>query len=205
MSEIVLDEFRSFLSMPMDLFGVSIVAVVISGLMGFIFRLSETRFRLEAEYRYEQRKHLRELVGKYQGRLLSYGDSFNHRMWNLYRNQGEGWLDKNGHLSSSDYYYLSFLYRFLCLCAIIREFEKESIVIDIRIGTRSDIHIANLVSALRWSLTDVDVFAGLGYEHATAKDHFFSDELRQVCDDFVPTKSGSDQANRLIGMDNIAI
>ncbi len=178
-----MNELQAFFSQPANLLGTTIVAAVVSAAVNFIFRLTETRHKLEAEYRYEQRKKLRDLVAEYQGRLLSHGNSLNYRMWNLYQNQSEGWLSVSGAPTKENYYFLSFVYRFLNFCSLLREFENAAIVIDSRIGTTVDLQISNLVSSLRWCLTDVALFEGLEYDHSAAHDHFYSDHLRQLCDD----------------------
>ena len=177
-----MEELQAFFAQPGNLLGTSIVAAIVSTAIGFVFRLTEFRHRLEAEYRYEQRKKLRDLVAKYQGRLLNAGNSLNYRMWNLYTNQEQGWLNVDGRPTRENYYYLSFAHRFLNFCALLREFENEALVIDSRIATSTDLKISNLVSALRWSLTDVELFNGLTYDPSSARDHFYSDELRLICD-----------------------
>lgn len=177
-----MDEIQAFFAQPANLLGSTIVAAIVSTAVAFLFRLTEMRHRLEAEYRYEQRKKLRHLVGKYQGRLLNAGNSLNYRLWNLYSNQEKGWLNVEGAATRNNYYYLSFVYRFLNFCTLLREFENEAIVIDSRIGTKTDLQISNLISALRWCLTDVDLFKGINYDLSSARDHFFSDELRLICD-----------------------
>jgi len=185
-----MDEIQTFFAQPANLLGSTIVAIVVSTAIGFLFRLTEFRHRLEAEYRYVQRKKLRELVGKYQGRLLNAGNSLNYRMWNLYTNQDKGWLNIGGTPKRENYYYLSFAHRFLNFCALLREFENEAIVIDSRIGTRTDLQISNLISALRWCLTDVDLFKGIAYDQSLARDHFYSDELRLICDKYRINENG---------------
>lgn len=183
-----MDELQAFFTQPTNLLGAMIIAAIVSTAVGFLFRLSEMRHKLETEYRYEQRKKLRDLVAKYQGRLLNAGNSWNYRMWNLYSNQDRGWLEVEGKPSRDNYYYLSFAHRFMNLCALLREFENEAIVIDSRIGTKTDLQISNLVSALRWCLTDVDLFKGIPYDQSSAYDHFYSDELRLICDKHRSTK-----------------
>lgn len=186
-----MDELQAFFSQPGNLLGSTIIATVVATAVGFLFRLTEMRHRLEAEYRYEQRKKLRDLVGKYQGRLLNAGNSLNYRMWNLYTNQAKGWLNVEGKPARDNYYYLSFAYRFLNFCALLREFENEAIVIDSRIGTRADIQISNLVSSLRWCLTDVELFKGMDYDPSSASNHFYSDELRLICDKHRSSEGGA--------------
>lgn len=177
-----MDELYTFFQQPANLLGTTIVAVVVSAAVNYLFRVREARHKLEAEYRYEQRKKFRGIVACYHGRLLSLANSMNYRMWNLYQNHDAGWLDVKGKLANENYYYFSFVFRFLNLFALLREFEREAILIDTRIAQNRDLEILNYVSALRWCMTDASLFDGMPYDVAKPRDHFFSDSLRQVCD-----------------------
>lgn len=41
------------------------------------------------------------------------------------------------------------------------------------------------VKAFHWVMTDVSLFKGLDYDVGTARDHFFSDQLRGLCEAFL--------------------
>jgi hypothetical protein len=58
----------------------------------------------------------------------------NHRMWNLYRNHEEGWLQAPGSYSALGYYLLSTVHRFVCVCGLCRRLESEAIYFDARIA-----------------------------------------------------------------------
>src|SRR5271157_5167706 len=96
------------------------------------------RNKLATEYEYEQRKNLRTLIAKYQGRMVETAEALNHRMWNLYRNESKGWLDAHGKYDGAQYYFKSWAYRFLNFLAMARLFEKEAIFIDSRIAEKTD-------------------------------------------------------------------
>lgn len=69
------------------------VAAVVSASTTYLLERFKTRDNLTAEYEHEQRKKLRELIGRYHGRFLQASVSLNHRLWNLYANCDKGWHD----------------------------------------------------------------------------------------------------------------
>jgi hypothetical protein len=140
------------------------------------------RNKLATEYEYEQRKHLRELVGRYQGRMLEAAESLNHRLWNLYTNQDKGWLNACGNYKDCGYYLPSFVYRFLNFYALARQFESEAIIIDSRIAEKKDLDFVKFAKALAWAICDVALFDKIDYDARLPTDHFFRDRLREICD-----------------------
>jgi hypothetical protein len=140
------------------------------------------RNRLATEYEYAQRKDLRELIGRYQGRMLEAAETLNNRLWNLYTNQEKGWLDAQGNYKDCGYYLPSFVYRFLNLYALARRFESEAILIDSRIADEKDLDFVKFVKAFAWAICDVALFDQIDYDTMFATDHFFRDRLREICD-----------------------
>jgi hypothetical protein len=140
------------------------------------------RNKLAIEYEYEQRKNLRELIGKYQGRMLEAAETLNHRLWNLYTNQDKGWLDAQADYRNGGYYHSSFVYRFLNFYALARRFESEAVLIDSRIAEKKDMDFLKFVKALAWAVCDVALFHNIEYDTMYSTDHFFRDRLREVCD-----------------------
>lgn len=138
--------------------------------------------KLAAEYEYEQRKNLRELIGRYQGRMLEAAETLSHRLWNLYENQDKGWLDANGSYEDCGYYLPSFVYRFLNFYAVVREFESEAILIDSRIADKKDLDFLKFSKAFAWAICDVALFENVDYDPKYSTDHFFRDRLREICD-----------------------
>ena len=141
------------------------------------------RSKLETEYEYAQRKNLRELIGKYQGRMLEAAETLNHRLWNLYENHSRGWLDAGGDYQNPGHYYLhSSVYRFLNFHSLARKFETEAILIDPRIAESADLDFVKFVKAFHWVISDVALFDKLNYDSENQSDHFFRDHLREICD-----------------------
>jgi hypothetical protein len=156
---------------------------VVSAGVSYLFKRRETRYKAEIAYEYEQRKKLRELIGRYHGRLLNAAVSMNHRVWNLYGNQDKGWLDVNGKYSDPDWYYFrSSVYRFLNVCAVVRQLEAEAVLLDVRVAKKEDFTFLNYAAAFHWVMTDVALTDGLPYDNFDQKDHFFSDRIREYCD-----------------------
>jgi hypothetical protein len=159
---------------------------LISSLFGtplkYWFEKRALRNRLAVEYEYEQRKNLRGLIVRHQGRMLESAVTLNHRMWNLYKNQDKGWLDVQGDYGGKSYYHSSFVYRFLNFYALAREFESEAIIIDSRIADKIDLDFVKFVKAFAWATCEVALFDNVVYNNQFATDHFFHDWLRKVCD-----------------------
>ncbi len=165
-----------------DLLWAALVSAVVSAAVSYFFRKREARHRLEVEYEYEQRKKLRDLIGRYHGRLLHAANSLNYRFWNLYTNSEAGWLDVAGRYNEAGYYFVSFVHRFLAVCTLTRQFESEAIYVDARIAQQGDFTFLNYLAALRWAITDVALFQGVSYDTSHQRDHFFADTFRQYCD-----------------------
>lgn len=134
-------------------------------------------YRLTKEYEFEQKKSLRTLIGRYHGRLVHAASEFSSRVQNLYLNEDKGWLSQNGQYQQSGYYFQSFVQRFLAVCALASSFEREAVVIDARIAEPQDGEFLRYCRAMLRVVTDGDLFAGLGYNYSTARDHVFSGTL----------------------------
>lgn len=183
-------QVAALMGTPNNLLWTAIVAAIVSAAVSYFFKKRETRHKLQTEYEYEQRKKLRELIGRYHGRLLNASNSLNYRFWNLYTNHEKGWLNVNGRYTANQYYFLSFVHRFLAVYSLIRQFEREAMFVDARIAEKTDFLFLRYMAALRWCITDVALFAGLTYDSFHQTDHFFSDHFRQYCDSCI-TESGS--------------
>jgi hypothetical protein len=173
------------LSIKTNLLWATLVSAVVSAAVSYYFRRREARHKLAVEYEYEQRKKLRDLIGRYHGRLLQACNSLNHRFWNLYANADAGWLD-SGDYRHPGYYLLSFAHRFLAVFSLIRQFENQAIYVDARIAERKDFIFLSYLEAIRWVMTDVALFDGIAYDRSHQRDHFFADSFRQYCDECAP-------------------
>lgn len=182
--------WQQFLNLDNSLQAVIISAVVglLAGVVGhwlaYLLGRFELRDKLRMEYEYSERKKLRELIGKYQGRILTAAELLNHRLWNLQENQAKGWLQVNGVYSNPDgnYFFTSTVYRTIHLFSLIRLFEKEAVFIDSRIAKDGELVFQNFTKALQWAMTDVELFAGLPYDVSQQRDHIFRDKLGLLCD-----------------------
>jgi hypothetical protein len=156
------------------------------------------RHQLRMQYEAEQRRELKELIGRYHGRLVEAADNWHHRMENLYDYEAEGRLDAGRRYKDADYYFATTVYRFLALCSLARRFEAEAFFIDARIADPVDLDFAKFARAFRWLMTDLElVYAeepkpnekakllevdGVPYNAQSGPDHFFTDRFRALCD-----------------------
>lgn len=170
------------LSTNTDLLWAALISAIVSAAVSYFLRKRELRHKLAAEYEYEQRKKLRDLIGRYHGRLIHAANILNQRLWNFYGHSHEGWLDAGGRYAHAGYYLRSFAYRFLSVHSLVRQFESEAIYVDQRIAKKADFRFLNYLTALGWVMTDVALFKGFPYDTNLQADHFFGDNLRIYCD-----------------------
>ena len=160
----------------------TLVALLAAPFRYWIDKLS-FRSTLRLQYEQEERKKLAEVIGRYIGRLLEAGESLNHRLWNLYSGEEQqAYLDIGGQYESRHYYLDSTVHRFLCLCVLIRQFEDETLFVDRRYAQKRDLLFVKHLKAMRWVLTDADLFRDIPYDSSHSRDHFFADQLRLICD-----------------------
>lgn len=172
-----------------------IQAAIISAIVGFLGGFLGTSFKhfldkkalrdkIQIEYEFAERKKLRELVGRYHGRLLECAERLNHRLWNLQQNESQGWLNVEGQFNDpeTNYYFTTTVYRTVSLFALIRLFEQEAIYIDAHIAKEGELLFAKFTRAFEWVLTDADLFKGIKYDPSRQTDHLFRDKLRLLCD-----------------------
>jgi len=126
----------------------AIIAAVVGLVAGFIgpavkhfWDRWSLRHRLRIEHEYSERKKLRELISKFHGWVLEAAESLNHRLWNLQKNQGQGWLKLNGHYEEvgERYYFRTTIYRMLEFLRRLKDFQDQAIYIDARIAERTDV------------------------------------------------------------------
>jgi hypothetical protein len=159
----------------------AIVSAIVSAVVSYILKRREIRFNLSAEYEYEQRKKLRNLIGNYHGRVLQAANRLSQRFWNLYRYVGKDWLNVNGDYSNAGYTFNTTAHRFLHVCTLAQQFEAEAIYIDARIAEENDFAFLNYLSAFMWCFTTASLFEGLEYDIENPRDHIYADVLRAGC------------------------
>ena len=163
---------------------VALLTTVLASPLRYLVDRLAVRHRLRTEYEFEQRKKLRELIGKYHGRLLHAAERLNHRFWNLYQNEAMGWMHVGGQYGDlrESYYFSTSVYRFLAVCTLANRFEAEAMFIDSRIAEKTDMDFVKYAKALSWAVCSTELFKGMGYDASFATDHVFADRLRMICD-----------------------
>ena len=71
------------------------------------------------------------------------------------------------------------------LSYLVRQFECEAVLIDARIAEKNDLYFVKFAKAFSWAVCDVALFEHLNYDVNYATDHFFRDQLREICDSCV--------------------
>jgi len=165
--------------------GTSIVILVIYSL---IFKpLWEKYFhvyKLEQEYRYEQRKKIKDILAKNKIQLINSCEQLIYRLWNLCSNYKEEWQ-----CESNNYYFTSFVYRFLAVCAWVKKTHNEMLFLDSTIATKKDMEFIKFLKLIPQILCDVTLFDGFNYDPNEQKDHFFSNNLDLYCQSIMTNNS----------------
>src|SRR5476649_2754630 len=105
---------------------VAILTLLLRALTKPIWERSFHKFKLDSDYKYDQRKKVREAISKYKVPLLNAAESLNHRLWNFSKNASEAWhIRKDEENISDKYYLLSFCYRFLLFFSLCRKVDLE--------------------------------------------------------------------------------
>lgn len=84
---------------------VAFLTAVATSPLTFLVQRALLRQKAKTDYEFEQRRELRSLIGRYHGRMLEAADSFQHRLFNLYVNVGEGWLNVKGDYRPEQFYF----------------------------------------------------------------------------------------------------
>jgi hypothetical protein len=139
--------------------------------------------KLDLAHQHEQRQELQALKSKFRGRLVEAADLFHVRMLNLYRNVDEGWLNMHNDYGAYSYYFHSSVLRFLSLLSLAMRFEREAVFIEADYAREHEVQFLWFCKGMRWASTDVHhLFRGVDeYDMNMAADHFFTDQLRDIC------------------------
>lgn len=181
----MLEVLKSLLSSQSSLLWVALVSAIVSAGVSYWFRKRELWYRLKTEYEHEQRKKIRDLLGAHYGRVLNAADRMNLRFFDLYQNATEGWLRPN--LNDGGSYFYTSVYRFMNVCSVIRQFERESLHVDDRIAEKLDFLFIRYLDALRLCVTDAGLFHGLPVASYYDTHHIYADPFRQDCDSCIDT------------------
>jgi hypothetical protein len=193
-----------------------IAALAAVGLVGGI----ETR-KLRSQHRQDERRRLQALIGRYHGPLLEAAIDFDRRMHQLYRSApadpkkygeaAEGltemeWFMDDGTNYNTDnwvygkfcdpdqYMFRSFVFRFLVLCSLARQFEAEAFYHDAQVARQKDFQFLKYAKAFLWAPTHGDMHE----DEIPGKDHFPNDEFRPILDMCYRTSNGADAQDRQV-------
>jgi hypothetical protein len=161
-----------------------LVAGTVSALVAAGAQLLNARYQvgsaLRRQYEYEERKKLRALIGRYQGRVLEAALDWRRRMGQIY--QGEYiQLDPPDDRRRDDeqYYFQSVVFRFLQLTGIARRFEAEAFYFDPHIACDEDFDLLRYAKAFLWVMVHPELSPDDGLP---GLDHFRSDSFRPLLD-----------------------
>lgn len=159
---------------------VTIATLLLRAIIKPVWERNFYTFKLESDYKYDQRKKVREAISKYKVPLLNSAESLNHRLWNFARNAPEAWHTlREGEQISEKYYLLSFCYRFLVFFSLCQKIDQELTYLDSTVSTKKDLDFLKYLKLFPQIFCNTEIFKGTGYNQSVATDHFFSDEFRE--------------------------
>ncbi len=118
-------------------------------------------FKLESDYKAEQRRKIKDVLSKHKVHLLKSCESLNHRLWNFLNNHPKNWHDVNGDFSNVDKYYIqSFVYRILSVIAWVQIIEKDLIFLDTTISKKEDLMLIKYFRLIEQTFCDLKLYEG---------------------------------------------
>jgi hypothetical protein len=118
-------------------------------------------------------------MGRYDGQLLDAAESLHNRLLSLYQDPRDDRLLA----ATDDYFFRSTVFRFMAFFRLAVGLEQAALYLDPKVASKRDRLALRYVKALRWSMTDRELFKGLS---PTATDHFHGDRFRALCTVAVP-------------------
>jgi hypothetical protein len=177
-----MEESANFFNLSTDLLLPALVSTVVTVAVTFLLKWAEVWRSAEVAYRFEQKKKIKEALGKYFGSLLDTAEKVDGRLENLSGNHDKGWLRVGQPRSTSGYYFVSTIQRLMCFYEVVYKIEREAVALDPRYADSSDFEFLNFVAVFRWILSDVEgLFKGLPYDRNLEFDHLYADSLKDTC------------------------
>lgn len=138
-------------------------------------------FRLDSEYKFEQRKKIKNVLALNKGHLLTACENLNHRLWNSSKENHLKWMEVNGvYNNPNNYYFHSFVYRILNVYAWMSKIESELIHLDTTIATSDDLDFIKFIRFYGRIFSDVAFFRGFEYDCNNETDHIFKNNLDEL-------------------------
>jgi hypothetical protein len=166
--------------MPDSIVTPAIVAAIVGTAGGAFGGILKDRAAMKFQHRLEERRKLRELQSRYNGRILEAALDWDRRMMQLYEG-AYGWLDPDDHkrTDAGEYYFQSVVFRFLQLTAIARRFEAEAFYFEPSITNGRDFDLLRYAKAMLWVMIHAEISPNDGQP---GEDHFRSDAFRPLLD-----------------------
>lgn len=134
-------------------------------------------FKLNQEYKSEQRKQIKNTLAKNKVHLLKCAEELNYRLWNFTINHKEGWLDVKGDYKMLSYYFHSFTYLILNFYYWIKITEKQLIYLDTTVSSKEDLDLIKYFRLFESIFCSIALFDGYEYDKSKTTDHFFKGQL----------------------------
>lgn len=167
----------------------SIVTICISLLFRSFWDKHFHVFKLEEEYKYEQRKKLKDILSRNKIQLLNSCESLNFRLWNFTTHYKDKWHYVSGKYDCGGYYFTSFVYRFIAVFSWIKKIETEMVYLDTTIATKNDMEFIKFLRLFPQLLCDLTLFKGFDYDSNYQTDHFFANNLDYMSESIIKGKS----------------
>ncbi len=145
-------------------------------------------FQLEENYKHEQAKKIKEIIGQFKSKLLNSAELLNSRLKNYSKNCDENWLDVNGNYYTDNYYIDTTVYRFLNFFAYIKLIEDNLEYLDTTNSESDDMEMIRYFRIFADVVSDVDLFKGSDYDANNQSDHIFRNRFGQYYECLIQDK-----------------
>lgn len=175
---------------PVILAGISAITSIITTLL--IKPWIDNKFhqsKLGIDFKAEQQKKIKEVLGKYKVHLIKVCDEVNHRYWNFTENYDKSEYKPNGEYLNSEYPFKSYIYRVLVVFAWIKIVEDDLIYLDTTIASKEELDLIKYFRLLRETITSTQIFKGFDPKYFQRDDHFSRYDLDEMIEVFVKDKN----------------
>jgi hypothetical protein len=145
-------------------------------------------FQLEENYKHEQAKKIKEIIGQYKSQLLNSAEHLHSRLKNYSKNCDENWLEVNGDYHTNHYYMDTMVYRFLNFFAYIKLVEDNLEYLDTTNSENDDMEMIRYFRIFADVISDVDLFKGSDYDANNQSDHIFRNRFGQYYECLIQEK-----------------
>lgn len=153
------------------------------------------QLKLGIDFKAEQQKKIKEVLGKYKVHLIKVCDDVNHRYWNFTENYSKSTYKPDGDYLNSEYHFKSYIYRVLVVFAWIRIVEDELIYLDTTIASKEELNLIKYFRLLKETLTSTQIFKGFDQKFFHGDDHFSKYDLDEIVEVFIKDKKAMSYAD----------